>query len=78
MKRVIKIVEQLQKIFTVEADSEEEAMDIVHQEYCDKCNIVLTADDYAVNDVEDITDEYTEKALAALPTIEQVTNGCTC
>lgn len=34
MKRVIKITEFLQKTFTVEADNEDEALDLLHD--CDR------------------------------------------
>lgn len=72
MKRVIKITEYLQKIFVVEADNEGDALDIVDREYIDKGNIILMADDYAGNDVEDITDNYPASSIALLPSIEDV------
>lgn len=72
MKRVIKITEYLQKIFVVEADNEDDALDIVDREYIDKGNIILMADDYAGNDVEDITDDYPAASIALLPNIEDV------
>lgn len=72
MKRVIKITEYLQKIFVVEADNEDDALDIVDREYIDKGNIILMADDYAGNEVEDITDDYPTSSIALLPRIEDV------
>lgn len=72
MKRVIKITEYLQKIFVVEADNEDDALDIVDREYIDKGNIILMADDYAGNEVEDVTDDYPASSIALLPNIEDV------
>lgn len=72
MKRVIKITEFLQKTFTVEADNEDEALDIVNIEYLDKGNIVLMADDYAGNEVEDVTDDYSSESIDLLPSIDRL------
>lgn len=72
MKRVIKITEFLQKTFTVEADNEDEALDIVNIEYLDKGNIVLMADDYAGNEVEDVTDDYSPEGIDLLPSIDSL------
>lgn len=72
MKRVIKITEYLQKIFVVEADNEDNALDIVDREYIDRGNIILMADDYAGNEVEDITNDYPESSIALLPRIEDI------
>lgn len=72
MKRVIKITEFLQKTFTVEADNEDEALDIVNIEYLDKGNIVLMADDYAGNEVEDVTDDFSPESIDLLPSIDSL------
>lgn len=72
MKRVIKITEFLQKTFTVEADNEDEALDIVNREYLDKESIVLMADDYAGNEVEDVTEDYSDDSINLLPSIEDL------
>lgn len=72
MKRVIKITEFLQKTFTVEADSEDEALDIVNREYLDKGSIVLMADDYAGNEIEDVTKDYSDKSINLLPSIDNL------
>lgn len=72
MKRVIKITEFLQKTFTVEADNEDEALDIVNREYLDKESIVLMADDYAGNEVEDVTEDYSDDSINLLPSIENL------
>lgn len=69
MKRVIKITEFLQKTFTVEAEDEDEALDIVNREYIDKGSIVLMADDYAGNEVEDVTEDYSDESINLLPSI---------
>lgn len=72
MKRVIKITEFLQKTFTVEADSEDEALDIVNREYLDKGSIVLMADDYAGNEIEDVTEDYSDESINLLPSIDNL------
>lgn len=77
MKRVIKITEFLQKIFTVEAETEIDALNIVDDEYHRKCSIVLEADDFAGNEVEDVTDEYSCESIELLPKIDDITNQAT-
>lgn len=72
MKRVIKITEFLQKTFTVEADNEDEALDIVNREYLDKGSIVLMADDYAGNEIEDVTEDYSDESINLLPSIDNL------
>lgn len=72
MKRVIKITEFLQKTFTVEADSEDEALDIVNREYLDKGSIVLMADDYAGNEIGDVTEDYSDESINLLPSIDNL------
>lgn len=77
MKRVIKITEFLQKIFTVEAETEIDALNIVDNEYRRKGSIVLEADDFAGNEVEDVTDEYSCERIELLPKIDDITNQTT-
>lgn len=72
MKRVIKITEFLQKTFTAEADNEDEALDIVNREYLDKGSIVLMADDYAGNEIEDVTEDYSDESINLLPSIDNL------
>ena len=71
MKRVIKITEYLQKIFTVEASDENAALDIVNKKY-NKGNIILTAEDFIGNEIKDITKKYSIKKVDELPTIKDV------
>ncbi len=68
MKRIIQITEFLQKVFTVEADTEEEIWRIVDDEYRKKGNIVLDANDYTGNEIQDVTDDY----VGQFPTIDDV------
>lgn len=71
MKRIIKITELLQRMFTVEANNEDEALDIVNREYF-KGNIVLTADDYDSTEIEDITDSCPASSIELLPNMENI------
>lgn len=76
-KRVIRITEYLTKTFTVEAETEEEAIRKANSEYY-RGRIILYADDFNSSEITDITDDYQGQDISFIPPIDDVLDGDVC
>lgn len=76
-KHVIRITEYLTKTFTVEATTEQEAIQKANSEYY-RGRIILYADDFNTSEIKNVTDDYRGQDLSILPTINDVLDGDIC